>query len=392
MSKKGVAILGSTGRLGKISLNLLSTLQNDFEVQLLLCNKDWETLLQQIKVFKPRYAILMDENAYNKAKDENPIKNTQILFGLDGIRKACELRNLEIIILSVIGSTGFTILIECIKFNKKILLANKEAIVIGGNILKKILQNTGSQIIPLDSEHCSILRLMENVKSDFIKTIYVTASGGPFLNKSESELYNVTPEEALKHPVWDMGKRITIDSATLMNKAIEIIEAKYLFDIPIEKIKVLIHPESLFHAFIELKDSIMIGLLHKPDMKIPLLFGLYHPNYFEKINDSHHNGFNINWANIESLRFISDINRFKNIKLAYKAAAKGHNYEIALNASDEVAVEHFLNYKIKFTQIIEIIENILSSISFRRIDTVEDAINYDKEIKLKTAQVCKQYY
>ncbi|MFN7181726.1 MAG: 1-deoxy-D-xylulose-5-phosphate reductoisomerase, partial [Planctomycetota bacterium] len=188
------------------------------------------------------------------------------------------------------------------------------------------------------------------------------------------------------------GERITIDSATLMNKALEIIEAKYLFDICVEKIKVLIHPQSIFHAFVELKDSTIMGLLHKPDMKIPILFGLYYPYSCDRIENLCDDGYNIDWSAIENLQFISRSERLRNIELAYIAATRGHNFEIALNSADEVAVEYFLKYKIKFTDITTIVEKILNSISFQPIESVSEAINYDREIKLKTHALCKQYF
>lgn len=390
MNGRGVAILGSTGRLGRISLELLSTLQNDFEIVALLCNKNWEVFLQQIKSFKPKYAIVMNDEAFKKVKQECGRTDTRILFGYDGINKICEEDELETIILSVIGSVGFTILLKCLPYNKKILLANKEAIVLGGDILKKEVEKTKSRIIPLDSEHSSLMRLINSVNSSHIENIYITASGGPFLHKNEEELYNIKPEEALKHPIWDMGQRITIDSATLMNKAFEIVEAKYLFNLSPDKIKVLIHPESLLHAFVELKDRTLLGLFHKPDMKVPILFGLYYPDNISKIPSQATENVAIDWSKIKSIQFSDNI-KYKSIELGYYAATRGHIFEIALNAADEVAVEYFIQGSIKFPQIVNIVEKIVKSVPDEKIKTVEDILYFDKKIKSRVVQLCKMY-
>ncbi len=390
MKKTGAAVFGSTGRLGRISLELLSSLKDDFEVLALLCNKNWQVLLEQIKVFKPRFAVVMDEESYRNAQSENQVIDTKILFNYEGINKLCELSELKVIILSVIGSVGFMILLQCLPYNKKILLANKESIVLGGKILKNELKKTNTQIIPLDSEHSSLMRLINAVNSNYIQNVYITASGGPFLHKNQDELDDIKPEEALRHPVWDMGARITIDSATLMNKAFEIIEAKYLFDIPVNKIRVIVHPESLFHAFLELKDGTALGLFHKPDMKIPILYGLYYPDNLDKIPYSATKEMAIDWAKIKNIQFHNDI-KYKSIDLGYYAANNGHIFEIALNAADEVAVEHFIQRKIKFTDVVSIVEKIVKSISYREIGTIDDILCVDKEIKLRTIQLCRMY-
>lgn len=390
MKRKKIAVFGSTGQLGRISLELLSLLKNDFEVAGLLCNKNWKLLLEQIEKFKPDYAVVMDEESYRKAKEENRANKTEILFGYEGLKRLCECAGLDMIIFSIIGSCGFAMLLECLPYCKKILLANKESVVLGGDILKEEVRKCGSFLIPIDSEHSCLMRLLNLIDRKYISNVYITASGGPFLNKKEEELENVTPEEALKHPIWNMGARITIDSATLMNKAFEIIEAKYLFDLPPEKIKVLIHPESLFHAFLELEDRTILGLSHKPDMRIPLLYGLYYPDNLDEIPLSVTDKVAFDWSQAKKMEFHNEI-KHKSIELAYYAATKGHIFEIALNAADEVAVEHFIQRKIKFTDIVRIVSKVIESLNYESVKTVEEIMNFDKKIKEATVQLCKIY-
>ena len=354
--KKSISILGSTGSIGYSALKIIDKKKQFFTVNLLAANKSYKKILSQIKKYKPIFFIVSDKNIYKKLKKKN-FKKTKILnnFDFKKIGKS------DLTISAIPGISGLRPTLEMIKSSKKILIANKESIICGWSLIKQASSKYNTSIVPVDSEHFSIFQLMKNHKLHEIRKIYITASGGPFLNYKINQFKNINPKKALNHPKWKMGKKISVDSATLMNKMLELIEAQKLFNIPNDKIDVLIHPNSLVHAIIVLKNGLSKFIYHDTTMLIPLANAIFE----DEINIKNFYNFNEQKI-IENLKF-QKVN--KRIFPIYKIKKKLNEYistPIIINAANEVLVDHFLRKKIPFLGIFKIIMSILRDRNYKK--------------------------
>ena len=359
--KINISILGSTGSIGKSVFEIIDKKKNFFNVHLLSANKNHNSIIKQIKKYNPNYFIITDRSVYNKIKLKFKKKKIIILNNFDEIRGY---KKNNIVIAAIPGLAGLNPTISAIRFCKKILIANKESIICGWNLIKKAAIKNKTKIIPIDSEHFSIAKLLEHHKLKDIKKIYITASGGPFLNYTIKQLKKITPKDALKHPKWKMGKKISVDSSTLMNKILELIEAQKLFNIPNNKLDILIHPDSLVHAIIKLKNGLTNFIYHETSMIIPLANAIFEKNL--EIKDFYKLKKKPSIKPIENLTF-ENINKttFPIIKL--KDRLNEHpSTSIIINASNEILVEQFLAKKIHFLSINKIIMTILNNRNYKK--------------------------
>ncbi|MBN1633936.1 MAG: 1-deoxy-D-xylulose-5-phosphate reductoisomerase [Ignavibacteria bacterium] len=368
-----IGILGSTGSIGRNALEVIENLnKNDFKIKVtfLSVDKNIDILSSQVKSFNPVSVFIKDEESYNNFRKRNLHPEPEIFNGEENLLNLIKRDNYDLLIVSVVGFSGLKPTIEAIKSKKRIALANKETLVVAGRIINELLDEYNTELLPIDSEHSAILQCLTGENGNDISKIILTASGGPFRNKSLKELENVTIQQALNHPNWSMGNKITIDSATMMNKGLEIIEAKWIFKQDISKIQVLIHPQSIIHSLVEFTDGSIKAQLGIPDMKIPIQYAITHPARI-------HSDFpKVNFSIINSLTFEEpDTEKFECLRLAYFAAKEEGTYPIVLNASNEIAVNLFLNGKIKFTQIPEIVKKTLNN--HKSIDNFETEHIYE---------------
>ena len=352
MKKKTIAILGSTGSIGQSTLEIIKK-TNEFSVELLFANKNYLKIINQIKVFSPRIVVINNENIYLKVKKKYCKKKIIILNNAVNIQSYIKI--LDVTVSAIPGIAGLAPTILFTKISKKILLANKEAIICGWNLIKKNSIIHKTELVPIDSEHFSISVLLKNYSNKKIEKIYITASGGPFLNLHLNKFKNIKPREAVKHPKWNMGKKISVDSATLMNKVLEITEALKLFPFILNQYEIIIHPDSLIHAIVQFKNGTSIFLYHYPDMKIPIGNALFkdfsYKNFFNKKNKSYNKIQNLNFSMVDKKKFPAvDLIPEMNSK---KSSA------IIINAANEIFVDEFLNNNIKFNAIVPYLQLVL---------------------------------
>ena len=356
---KKILVLGSTGSIGINTLEIARTFPDKLKIIGLSVNNNIDLLQKQISEFHPCAVAVRDKKSATELKVR--IGNScEILIGDEGLLELTRCNNYDILLSALVGFAGLAPTIEAIKLKKRIALANKETLVTAGEIIIDLCKKYGAELIPVDSEHSAIFQSLIGENKSNIKKIILTASGGPFLNKNKSELENVTIKDALNHPNWKMGNKITIDSATMMNKGLEVIEAFWLFNLHKEKIEVLIHPQSVIHSMVEFCDGSIKAQLSLPDMKLPILFAISFPEryYFDTINTD--------FKKINQLTFFEpDFDKFECLKIAYKVIEEGGTAPCILNAANEIAVEKFLSGKIKFTQIPEIINEALNGIAVK---------------------------
>ena len=353
---KKVFILGSTGSIGVNCLNVINNLNEDFEVVGLTINSNIDLLLEQVKKYSPKVVAVKDESASKKIEDKLP-KDCQLLTGEDGLLKASSEADYDIFVGAMVGFAGLAPTIEAVKRGKRIALANKETLVVAGELVTNLCRENNSEILPVDSEHSAIYQCLIGENLNEVEKLILTASGGPFLNKDKSFFENATVEEALDHPNWKMGSKITIDSATMINKGLEVIEAYWLFGLPVKKIDVVIHPQSIIHSMVQFVDGSIKAQLGLPDMKLPIQYALTFPdrvkNNFERTN----------LPSIGSLTFFEpDLDKFECLKLAFEALTEGGTAPCILNAANEVAVSKFLKKEIKFSHIPLLINKALNSV------------------------------
>jgi 1-deoxy-D-xylulose-5-phosphate reductoisomerase len=353
---KKVFIIGSTGSIGVNCLNVISNLKDDFEVAGLTINSNTDLLLQQISKFNPKVVVVKDENAAKNLTPKIP-KSCALLVGEEGLIKAAQEADYDIFMGAMVGFAGLAPTLEAIKRGKRIALANKETLVVAGEIVTKLVLENNAEIIPVDSEHSAIYQCLVGENLNEVEKLILTASGGPFRDKDKSFFESATVDEALNHPNWKMGSKITIDSATMMNKGLEVIEAHWLFGLPPEKIEVVIHPQSIIHSMVQFVDGSMKAQLGLPDMKLPIQYALTFPervqNKFERTNLS----------SIGTVTFSEpDLNKFECLKLAFDALNEGGTAPCILNAANEVAVDKFLNKEIKFSHIPLLINKALDKV------------------------------
>lgn len=367
---KKVVILGSTGSIGKSALEVIRKFPDKFKVLGLAAKSSVNILEEQIKEFNPQYVAVFDKKASDELRKK--FKKLDILTGNEGVCKLAKLKQADIILSAIVGAAGLIPTFEAVKEGKVIGLANKESLVMAGELIKKEAKISRAQIIPVDSEHSAVFQCINGCNKPYIKKIWLTASGGPFRGKKSHEIENVTPQEALNHPKWKMGKRITIDSATLMNKGFEVIEAHYLFDMPAENIGVLIHPQSIVHCLVEFMDGTYLAQMSNPDMKAPIALALSFPERLPEIISS------INWNITTELQFeIPDTDVFPCLNLAYEALKAGGTMPAVLNAADEVAVEAFLAGRLKFKDIYKIIKKVMDAHKIVSVSSIEEVLEAD---------------
>ncbi len=372
---KNISILGSTGSIGHNSLGVISKFPDKFRVVYLSANKGINQLSEQIEKHKPDGVVVMDNKSVELLRHKFS-STLKILVGEEGLKEIASHPDVDIVINSLVGFAGLTPTIEAIKAGKRVALANKETLVVAGEIITQLLTDYKTELIPIDSEHSAILQCLvgEDVKN--ISKLLLTASGGPFLNWDKKDFSNITVAQALNHPNWKMGSKITIDSATLMNKGLEVIEAHYLFKLPSERIETLIHPQSIIHSMVEFVDGSVKAQLGVPDMKIPIQYALTYP---ERL---HSNSSRINFSELREMTFAQpDFEKFECLSLAYQALEAGGTAPVVLNAANEVAVELFLNGKITFVKIPELIKMALDKYEVKQKPTIEDIIHIDSSTR-----------
>jgi 1-deoxy-D-xylulose-5-phosphate reductoisomerase len=351
-----IALLGSTGSIGSQALDVISRYPERFIVEVLVAGNNIDLLTRQALRFQPDAVVIGDVKNYQKLKENLRDTNIKIYAGNEAIEQVVTFSSVDVVIAAIVGYSGLRPTIAAIKAGKKIALANKETLVVAGEIISKLVKESGSQIIPVDSEHSAIFQCLVGESGNPIEKITLTASGGPFLNWTEEMLRNVTPGQALKHPNWDMGSKVTIDSASLMNKGLEVIEAKWLFDLTPEQISVIIHPQSVIHSFVHFADGSVKAQLGVPDMRVPILYALTYPDRLRSDLPR------LDFRNSNTLTFSEpDIKKFRNLSLAYEALKKGGNMPCILNAANEIAVKAFLTEKISFMQMPDVVEHTLES-------------------------------
>ena len=376
MIKKSVAILGSTGSIGVQALNIMKEFSDDFEVKLISANSSDKLLLDQSLAFKPKHVVINTSAGYNYIKKNLTQIETETHLGNDALCKLIESEKIDIVLVAIVGFAALMPTISAIKSGKKIALANKETLVVGGQIISSLLNDYNGTIIPVDSEHSAIFQCIQGEKINTVENIILTASGGPFRGYSKKDLESVSIEDALKHPNWSMGNKITIDSATLMNKGFELIETRWLFDIPYDKIKVVVHPESIVHSLVEFHDRSVIAQLGQPSMYIPIFYALNYPKRMKSSAPK------LDLIKTKSLNFESpDKSVFKHLQFAYDAIKSGGSFGCVLNAANEVAIDGFLRKKIRFIDMVNIIEKSLEKITFVQNPKLEDLIEIDLETR-----------
>lgn len=366
--KRKISILGSTGSIGRQALEVIEKLSDKFEIIALTAGSNYKLLNEQIAKFKPKYAYCSSPNLIEGAK----------VTLLDNI---CSNKENDIILVAVSGNVGLKPTITAINNGIDIALANKETLIMAGDLVMRLAKEKGVNIIPVDSEHSAIHQCIKNLAD--VNKLIITASGGPFLNKSAEEMNNSTVEQALAHPRWNMGRKITIDSATLMNKGLEVIEAHHLFNMNYENIEVVIHPQSIVHSAIEYADGSVIAQLGLPSMHIPIQYAITYPNRFEGIKTK-----SFSFSEIAHLDFEKpNYEKFRALKIAYECGQKASGYPICMNAANEEAVLAFLDGKIKLSDIINTIETMLGGFKPVKISDLDDILELDKEIRIKTREL-----
>ncbi|KAB2859430.1 MAG: 1-deoxy-D-xylulose-5-phosphate reductoisomerase [Flavobacteriales bacterium] len=373
---KKIAILGSTGSIGTQALEVIEEHANEFQVEVLTTNTKADLLIEQAIKFKPNAVVIIDETQYQKVADALWQHDIKTYTGKDALAQVVEMKEIDIVLTALVGYAGLLPTINAIKAKKTIALANKETLVVAGELITKLATENGVHIYPVDSEHSAIFQCLVGELLNPIEKIYLTASGGPFRGKKKEELQNITKEQALKHPNWTMGAKITIDSATLMNKGLEVIEAKWLFNLKPEQIDVIVHPQSIVHSLVQFEDGSMKAQMGLPDMKLPIQYALTYPYRFTSKSPR------FNFMDYPSLTFEKpDQETFKNLKLAYYALEKGGNLACILNAANEVAVDAFLKDRITFLQIADINEKCMNEVAFIKNPTYEDYVKTDEETR-----------
>ncbi|MGD0785085.1 MAG: 1-deoxy-D-xylulose-5-phosphate reductoisomerase [Sedimentisphaerales bacterium] len=369
---KRIAILGSTGSIGTNALKVIDALGAEYKVVALTAHNNAELLAEQVRKFKPKIAVITNPEKLNTLKKLMGGVKTEIYAGDKGLSIAASNEDVDIVIAAVVGAAGLEAILSAAKAGKILAIANKEPLVIAGALLTKIAKQSGAKILPVDSEHSAVFQAMQSGNANEVSRIILTASGGPFRGATAEQIQNATIEQALAHPTWNMGKKITIDSATMMNKALEIIEAKWLFDVPVEKIEVLVHPESIVHSMVEFVDGSVIAQMSEPDMCLPIQYALTFPKRVKGITNR------LRLEEIGSLTFEKpDMEVFKALKIGYEVAKAGGTAAAVFNAANEAAVKEFLEGKIKFVNIVEIIEYCLAKHKVKTEATLEELILAD---------------
>ncbi|MEA3477134.1 MAG: 1-deoxy-D-xylulose-5-phosphate reductoisomerase [Bacteroidota bacterium] len=377
--KKNIAILGCTGSIGLQTLEIIDQYPDQINVEVLTAHQNKDLLIQQAIKYKPNVVVIGKEEYYAEVNDSLSAYDIKVYAGEASIAQVVEMDSVDIIMNALVGYSGFLPTISAAKKGKVIALANKESLVVGGALINQLLKEYRAHIIPVDSEHSAIFQCLAGEAHNNIEKIYLTASGGPFRGMDLNSLSNVSKEEALQHPNWNMGPKITIDSATLMNKGFEVIEAKWLFGLNGDQIEVIIHPQSIIHSIVQFEDGSMKAQMNLPNMKGPITYALFYP---ERIKTDLPR---LNFLDYPKLTFeIPDLKKFRNLALAYEALASGGNIPCALNAANEIAVDAFLSNHVGFLEMSDIIEKCIHEITFIHQPSLEDLVRTDEEARDRT--------
>lgn len=383
--KKQIAILGSTGSIGKQTLEVVAEHPDLFEVYAITAHRSADLLIEQARTFKPEVVVIADESLYQKVSEalfDLPIK---VWAGADALCQVVEAEPINIVVTAMVGFAGLRPTVSAIKAHKTIALANKETLVVAGGLIEQLVAENQVAILPVDSEHSAIFQCLQGEMHNPVDKLIITASGGPFRTFSLDQMRDVTAAQALKHPNWDMGAKITIDSASMMNKGFEVIEARWLFNMTADQIEVAVHPQSIVHSMVQFGDGAIKAQLGCPDMKVPIAYALSYPNRM----DSHING-KLRIEDYAHLTFERpDLDRFPNLRLAFEALAQGGDRTCVLNAANEITNEAFRRGECKFLQMAEINEMVLNVMPFVAKPSLEDYFAIDAEARIKAREALK---
>ena len=381
MTKKSLVILGSTGSIGKQALEIVSKFPQRFQVLALGAGENLELLKAQVERFAPKIISVKDPEKAEQIKKQIP-PQVKVLSGEEGLLELAGLKEADLVLLALVGAVGLKPLLRAIENKKTIALANKEPMVMAGQIIRKRAEENSAKLIPVDSEHCAIFQLLEKRAPKEIRKVIISASGGPFRRRAPGELEEVSPEQALAHPTWKMGKKISIDSATLMNKALELIEARWLFNLNPSQLEVVIHPQSIVHSLVELKDGSVLAHLSLPDMRIPIAYALFYPQR-EELDFPR-----LNLAEVGKLEFEpADFEHYPALKLGFYALKTGGTMPAVMNASNEVGVEAFLSGKIRFNRIVELVERVMVEHQAKEAKVLQDIFQADAWARARTKEL-----
>jgi 1-deoxy-D-xylulose-5-phosphate reductoisomerase len=383
--KKHIAILGSTGSIGTQALEVVAAHPEAFEVEVLTAQNNWELLVQQAQQFKPNAVVIVNEDHYAFVKEALSNEDIKVYAGEKSLSAVVEMDTVDLVLTALVGYSGVKPTLKAIESGKTIALANKETLVVAGELITRKAREKGVNIYPVDSEHSAIFQCLVGEFHNRVEKIILTASGGPFRGKKREELLSVTKGQALKHPNWTMGAKVTIDSATLMNKGLEVIEAKWLFGLKPEQVEVVVHPQSIIHSFVQFEDGSMKAQLGLPDMRLPIQFAMTYPNRLKTDFPR------FDFAKYPALTFEKpDTETFRNLALAFEALHRGGNMPCVLNAANEVAVAEFLNDKVGFLEMSAIVERCLAKLDYIKNPALEDYVNTDKETRIKAYEMIKR--
>jgi 1-deoxy-D-xylulose-5-phosphate reductoisomerase len=380
--KKRIAILGSTGSIGKQALEVLSAHPDKFELEVLTAQSNADLLITQAVKYKPNFVVIGNKDLYLKVSDALFRNDIKVFAGEESISQIVEMDSVDIVLVALVGFAGLKPTIRAVEAGKRIALANKESLVVAGELVTKLVVEKRVELIPVDSEHSAIFQCLSGENPDTIEKIYLTASGGPFRGKNYDEIQNVSVEQALSHPNWNMGDKITIDSASMMNKELEVIEAKWLFGLEPSQIDVIIHPQSIVHSVVQFNDGSMKAQMGLPDMRLPIQYALGYPGRLKSEFPR------FDFFNYPQLTFEKpDIKIFRNLALAFEALEKGGNMPCILNAANEIAVEAFLENRIGFAKMPDLIEKCMESVHFVEKPALDDYFLTDKAARIKATEL-----
>jgi 1-deoxy-D-xylulose-5-phosphate reductoisomerase len=382
--KKHIAILGSTGSIGTQALQVIEANLDFFELEVLTAQNNFALLIEQAKKFNPNAVVIGNEDYYEEVKSALAASNIKVFAGEKALSSIVQMDSIDLVLTALVGYAGLKPTMKAIEAGKPIALANKETLVVAGELITKLAKDKGVNIFPVDSEHSAIFQCLVGEFHNPIEKVILTASGGPFRGKKREQLKNITKHQALKHPNWTMGAKVTIDSATLMNKGLEMIEAKWLFGLKPAQIEVVVHPQSIIHSLIQFEDGSIKAQLGLPDMRLPIQFAMSYPerlkNNFPRFDFANYPAFNFEKPDTET---------FRNLALAFEALHRAGNVPCVLNAANEVAVAEFLKENIGFLEMSDVVEQCLSKMAYIASPTFEDYVETDKETRIKAFELIK---
>jgi 1-deoxy-D-xylulose-5-phosphate reductoisomerase len=382
--RKRIAIFGSTGSIGKQALEVIAAHPDNFEVEVLTAQNNAELLIEQARKFSPNAVVIGNEKLYTQVKESLSGTDVKVFAGEKSLSSIAEMETIDLVLTALVGYAGLKPTIKAIESGKTIALANKETLVVAGELVTKLAREKGVNIYPVDSEHSAIFQCIVGEFHNKIEKIILTASGGPFRGKKIDELKAVTKLQALKHPNWNMGAKITIDSATLMNKGLEVIEAKWLFGVDAAQVDVVVHPQSIIHSLVQFEDGSIKAQLGLPDMRLPIQFALSYPGRLKSDFPR------FDFVNYPALTFEKpDLETFRNLALAFGALEQGGNMPCVLNAANEVAVAEFLKDNVGFMEMSDIVEQCLIKIPYIKSPSYEDYVHTDKETRIRAQELVK---